>query len=180
MNTINQKLKESFKAIGKQRNLKNPMQAFKLEKIVISAGVGRVKDKSRIELIQDRLAKITGYKPVPCAAKKSIASFKLRQGDIIGYKVTLRGKAMEDFLEKFINITLPRSRDFRGITPKGIDKAGNLTIGIQEHIIFPETSNEEAKDIFGLAVTLVTNTTNHEDTKAFLTYLGIPFKKDTA
>jgi|TARA_Y100000310_G_scaffold345866_1_gene471905 large subunit ribosomal protein L5 len=155
------------------------MQTPKVEKIVVSVGTGSVKDKKKLEVIQDRLAKVTGQKVSPRGAKKSIASFKLREGDTIGYQVTLRGTRMYDFLDRFIHISLPRSRDFKGINPESIDEMGNLTIGLSEHTIFPETPDEELKDIFGLSITIVTTAKTKEEAKTFLAHLGLPFKKES-
>lgn len=163
-------LKSAFKYV-------NVMQTPKIVKVVISTGIGSQKDKKKIELIADRITKITGQKVAPRMAKQSIATFKSRQGDLVGYQVTLRGKRMYDFLDRLLNVALPRTRDFRGINPGAIDEMGNYTLGIKEHTIFPETSDEELKDVFGLAITVVTSSNNSEETKAFLTHLGFPFKK---
>lgn len=156
---------------------KNHMQAPKLMKIVISAGVGSFKDKNKTKLAADRLAKITGQKVAEKGAKQSVASFKTRQGDIVGLQVTLRGARMFDFLDKLIHIALPRTKDFRGLSVKGADEMGNYTMGIKEHTIFPEASDEELKDVFGLAVTFVTTAKTSEEAIDFLSILGLPFKK---
>lgn len=156
----------------------NKMQAPVIQKVVISTGVGSIKDKKKIELIQDRMAKITGQKAAARQAKKSEASFKVRQGDIVGYQVTLRGKRMDTFLDKLIHVALPRTRDFRGINRSVVDEMGNATIGIREHTIFPETSDEELKDVFGLAITIVTSSGNKQETTKFLEHLGFPLKKE--
>jgi large subunit ribosomal protein L5 len=134
-------------------------------------------DKNKNDFIMGRLAKITGQKPSPRSAKQSIASFKLREGEVIGSMVTLRGERMYSFIDKLINIAFPRTKDFRGLESKGIDDVGNLTIGIKEHTIFPETGDEELKDVFGLAITFVTTAKSKAEAKAFFDYLGIPFKK---
>jgi large subunit ribosomal protein L5 len=170
--------KESFKALKDKFNLKNPMQAPMLSKVVISTGTGSIKDKKKIELVADRLSKITGQKPAPRASKKSIASFKVRQGDLVGYQVTLRGKRMCDFIDKLIHIALPRTKDFRGITKTAVDQMGNYTLGIKEHTIFPETADEDLKDVFGFGITVVTTSKSKEQTLAFMEYLGFPFKKE--
>ncbi|HWO07581.1 MAG TPA: 50S ribosomal protein L5 [Candidatus Paceibacterota bacterium] len=154
----------------------SPMQAPRVQKIVISTGVGSVKDKKRLELIEDRLARLTSQKPAPRAAKKSISTFKTRVGDLSGYQVTLRGARMQSFLDKLIHIVFPRVRDFRGLSPKSIDEMGNMTIGFKEHTVFPETADEEAKDIFGLAVTIVTTAKNKKEAEAFLRHLGLPLR----
>ena len=172
MSEVFEKLKESF-------SWKNPMQVPKVEKIVVSTGTGRVrKDKQKIQLIQDRLAKITGQKVVPKKAKKSIASFKLRDGEEVGFATTLRGKKMRAFLDKLINVATPRMRDFRGIPQTSVDEMGNLTIGIPEHTIFPETSDENLQDVFGMSITIVTTAKSKEEALAFLTHIGMPFKEE--
>jgi large subunit ribosomal protein L5 len=154
----------------------NTMQAPRLEKIVLSTGTGKIADQKKIELIQDRLAKITGQKAAPRGAKKSVASFKVREGDIIGYQVTLRGARMRDFFEKLVHIALPRMRDFRGIDTKAIDEVGNITIGIREHTIFPETADEEQRDVFGLAITIVTTAKTKQEAEQYLRHMGVPLK----
>lgn len=156
---------------------KNAMQAPRILKVVVSAGVGSFKDKNKFKVVEDRLARITGQKAAPRGAKISIASFKSRQGDVVGYQVTLRGKRLYDFLDRLVHIALPRTKDFRGISPNSTDEMGNYTLGIKEHNIFPETSDEELKDVFGLAVTIVTTAKTKEEVLAFLTHLGFPFKK---
>lgn len=156
---------------------KNPMQAPRLLKVVVSTGIGSIKDKKKIELVADRLAKITGQKPALRGAKKSIASFKVRMGDPVGYQVTLRGKRMTDFLDRLVHISLPRTKDFRGINRTAADAMGNYTLGIREHTIFPETSDEDLKDVFGMAVTVVTSSKDKVQTIAFLEHLGFPFKR---
>ncbi len=155
----------------------NKLRAPKLVKVVVSTGTGKIKDKKKIELIQDRLAMITGQKAAPRAAKKSIATFKLRKGDVIGYQVTLRGARMFDFLDKLNHIALPRSRDFRGISPSTIDTMGNMTIGIKEHTIFPETSDENLSDVFGIAITVVSTAKDKKEAEAFFRHIGIPLQQ---
>ena len=178
METVKDKIKSVFQTLKGSLDFTNPMQATKLEKIVVSVGTGRVqKDKNKMKLIEERLARITGQKPIKRPAKKSVASFKLREGDIIGYQVTLRGDSMYNFIDKLINISFPRTRDFRGIDQKSIDDVGNLTIGVPEHIIFPETSDEEATNVFGLSVVLVTTAKDKKTSLEFLKHIGLPFKK---
>ncbi len=156
----------------------NAMQTPRIEKVVVSVGVGRLsKEKGKNELVQDRLAKITGQKPIVRGAKKAIATFKTRIGDVVGYQVTLRGKRAEDFLNRLIHIALPRTKDFKGIATAAIDEMGNYTLGMKEHSVFPETADEELKDIFGLAVTVVTTAKNKDEAKQYLSHLGFPFKK---
>lgn len=167
-----------FDALKGKFNYSNVFQAPRLEKIVISTGTGKIDDKNKVALIQDRLARVTGQKAAPRGAKKSIASFKLREGDIIGYQVTLRGARMRDFLDRFIHVALPRTRDFRGIPVSAIDAMGNITIGVREHTIFPETSDEELKDIFGVSVTIVTTADSKEEAESFFRHLGVPLQKN--
>ena len=143
----------------------------------MSAGVGSLNDKKKVEIVEDRLAKITGQKPVRRGAKKSIATFKTRIGDVVGVQVTLRGEKMWSFLERLINVALPRTKDFRGISIDAVDPMGNYTLGIKEHIVFPETSDEDLKDVFGFAVTIVTNVKTKEKATEFFKHLGFPFKK---
>jgi large subunit ribosomal protein L5 len=169
--------KNSFENLKGKLDFKNKMQAPHLVKVVVSTGIGSLKDKKKMELIADRLAKITGQKPAVRGAKKSIASFKVRQGDPVGYQVTLRGKRMCDFIDRLINIALPRTKDFRGISRTAIDEMGNYHLGIKEHTIFAETSDEDLKDVFGMGVTFVVSSKKEEETIAFLEYLGFPFKK---
>lgn len=168
---------EAISHMKKDFHMENPMQAPKILKVVVSAGVGSFKDKKKVELAGDRLAKITGQKPVLKGAKKSIAGFKSREGDPMGYQVTLRGDRMWNFLEKLVHIALPRTKDFRGLSRTAIDDMGNYTIGVPEHTIFPETADEELKDVFGLGVTLVTNLRDKKATLRFLELLGFPMKK---
>jgi large subunit ribosomal protein L5 len=156
---------------------KNPMQAPRISKVVVSSGVGSFKDKNKFKVVEDRLARITGQKPAARGAKISIAGFKSREGDTVGYQVTLRGKRMLDFLERLVHIALPRTKDFRGISLTGADEMGNYTLGIKEHTIFPETADEELKDVFGLSITVVTTAKSKEECLALLTHLGFPFKK---
>ena len=170
--------KDSFNALKAKFDWKNPMQAPKLLKVVISTGIGSLKDKKKIDLIIDRLSRITGQKPAVRGAKKSIASFKVRTGDPVGLQITLRGRRMFDFIDKLVHISLPRTKDFRGIPKTGADEMGNYTLGIREHTIFAETSDEDLKDVFGIAITVVTSSKKKEETLAFLEYLGFPFKKE--
>ncbi|NCN08003.1 50S ribosomal protein L5 [Candidatus Parcubacteria bacterium] len=177
METIKEKSNKAFEALKADRGYKTRMQSPKLVKVVVSSGVGSFKDKARFKIVEDRLARITGQKASPRGAKASIASFKSREGDVVGYQVTLRGKRMYDFIDKLVNIALPRTKDFRGISVDSADEMGNYTLGIKEHTIFPESADEELKDVFGLAITVVTTAKSKEEVIAFLTYLGFPFKK---
>jgi large subunit ribosomal protein L5 len=177
--SVKEKTKTIFTQLNKAGSVKNIMQAPKLDKIVISVGVGKIKDdKKKLLVIENRLQKITGQKASPSPAKKSIATFKVREGEITGYKVTLRGERMYNFIDKYINITVPRTRDFRGLKLSSIDEMGNLTIGIKEHIVFPETGDEEINDIFGLAITLTSTAKGREEAEFFFKGIGIPFKKE--
>jgi len=179
MESIKQKEKKAYEIMKEKFGYKNSMAAPKLKKIVVSSGTGKQakSDKNRTAHVADRLAKITGQKPALRGAKKSIASFKIRQGDPVGLMVTLRGAGMYDFAEKVIHISLPRTKDFRGIEKKAVDAVGNLTLGIKEHTIFAETGDEDIRDVFGLAITFVTTAKTKEEAVQFFTILGIPFKQ---
>lgn len=180
MSVTKEKQKNIFSELKETFSYKNIFQAPRIEKVVVSVGTGSLKDKNKVEVIKDRLATITGQKPSARPAKKSIATFKLREGDIIGYQVTLRGKRMYDFLDKLIHVALPRTRDFRGIKRSAIDEMGNITVGIKEHTIFPETPDEELRDVFGLAVTITTSARSKEEAAALLEKVGFPLKKEAA
>ncbi len=175
--TMKEKVAGSFEALKGAFNYKNVNQAPKIEKVIVSTGTGKIEDKNRLELIQDRLARITGQKCSPRPARLSIASFKLREGDIVGYQVTLRGSQMYNFLDKLIHIALPQTRDFRGLKVSAIDEMGNITLGIKESSIFPETHDEDLKDVFGLAVTIVTTARSREEAEALLRFIGLPLQK---
>lgn len=178
MSLVKEKIAKQRAALQKDLGVTNVMALPRLERIVVSAGVGKLnKDKKRLELIADRLGRITGQKPAPRGAKKSIASFKVRQGDVVGFAVTLRGKRLYGFADKLLNVSLPRIRDFRGFDPKAVDEMGNLTIGLREHTLFPETADEDLKDVFSLAVTFVTTAKNRTEALAFFRAIGFPFKK---
>ena len=177
METTTTRLGTVYETLKGEFGYKNVMQAPKLEKVVISVGTGRVQDKAKIALIQDRLARITGQKASPRPAKQSIASFKLREGDIVGYQITLRGKRMIHFVDKLIHLALPQTRDFRGLKVTAIDEMGNYTLGIKEHSIFPECGDEDSKDVFSFAVTLVTTAKTKKESEAFLRHIGLPLVK---
>ena len=178
--TVKEKEAEGFQKMKDTFHYKNAMAAPKIKKIVVNTGTGTAlkKDKNKNDAIADRLAKISGQKVAFRGAKKSIASFKVRQGDPIGAMATLRGGRMFAFLEKLINVALPRTKDFRGINRGAVDNVGNLTLGIKEHTIFPETADEDIRDVFGLSVTLVSTAKNKKEGLAFFEILGIPFKKE--
>jgi len=175
-----EKMKNTSGALSSEFHYKNAMAVPKMVKIVLNVGTGTAlkKDKNKNETIADRLSKITGQKPALRGAKQSISSFKIRQGDPIGVVVTLHGKRMYAFLEKLVNVALPRTKDFRGISRKAVDNIGNLTIGIKEHTIFPETADEDIRDVFGMSITLVSTAKNKKEGTAFFEVLGIPFKKE--
>jgi large subunit ribosomal protein L5 len=177
METVLQKQNTIFDSIKEKFGYKNKMEAPKITKVVVSTGIGSISDKKKIDLIADRLSLITGQKPAQRQAKKSIAAFKVREGDLSGYQITLRGAQMNAFLDKLIHIALPRTRDFRGLKPSAIDEMGNFTIGIKEHTVFPETSDEDLKDVFGLAVTVVTTAKSKEEAEALLRGTGFPLRE---
>ncbi len=178
MKSVKETTKEMYTNLKERFGYTSPMQAPKIEKVIVSTGIGKVQtDKKKVALIADRLAKITGQKPKENAAKVSVAGFKLREGNIIGYQVTLRGDRMYNFLDKLIDIALPRTRDFRGLDVKGIDQMGNYSIGIKEHTIFPETADEEISNVFGIGVTIVTTAKTKDEAEALLRGIGMPLKK---
>ncbi len=165
----------AFETLKGKFGYTNVFASPRLVKIIVSSGVGKA-DKTRKQVVESRLARITGQKAAPRAAKQSIAQFKMRQGDIVGYQVTLRGARMFSFLDKLVHIALPRTRDFRGLNPGSIDEMGNYTIGIKDNTIFPETSEEDLKDVFGIAITFVTTAKTKEEAEAFLRHLGLPMR----
>jgi large subunit ribosomal protein L5 len=177
MISLKEKIKKAFPELKTRLGLKNIMQSPKILKVSINAGVGSFKDKNKIEVVMDRLAKITGQKPVKAGAKKAIATFKSRQGDVVGVRVTLRGEKMWGFLDRLINVALPRTKDFRGISSAGIDEMGNYSLAVKENTVFPETSDEDLRDVFGFAVTIVTNLKSKTSALEFFRYLGFPFRK---
>ena len=157
----------------------NSMALPKITKVVVNVGMNQgAKTKEFIVLVDKTVERITGQKPLVTKAKQSIASFKIREGMELGRKATLRGARMYDFLTKLLNVTLPRVRDFRGLNPSSIDKQGNLTIGLKEHIVFPEITSDEIEKIHGLEVVIVTNTDDPKTALALFRVLGFPFKKD--
>ena len=178
------RLKQEYKdrvisALKEEFGYKNVMQVPKLEKIVISRGVGAaVSDKKLIDYAVDELSKITGQKAIATISKKDVASFKLRKGMPIGAKVTLRGERMYEFLDRLITAALPRVRDFQGINATGFDGRGNYSMGITEQIIFPEINIDRVKKIEGLNITFVTSAETDKEAKSLLQELGLPFKKN--
>jgi large subunit ribosomal protein L5 len=177
--TVKEKEAEAFAKMKGEFHYKNAMAAPKLKKLVVNVGTGTAikKDKNKNDTISLRIAKITGQTPSKKGAKKSIASFKIRQGDPIGIVVTLRGKRMYAFLDKLINVALPRTKDFRGISRTGVDSIGNMTMGIKEHTIFPETADEDIRDVFGMSITVVSSAKSRKEGLEFFSLVGIPFKK---
>ena len=163
--------------LQKELGIKNILALPNLQKVVVNVGLGRaVKDEKFLEVALRDLGLITGQKPKITLAKKSIANFKTREGAPIGAMVTLRGKRMYDFISRLINIALPRTRDFRGISAKSLDKNNNLTIGVKEHIVFPEVSGEEIKNIFGFEISLVIKAKNKDEAMALYKAMGFPIK----
>ncbi len=169
-NSIVKKLMEKF-------NYKNVMQVPRLEKVVLNASSGEVKESSKVlESIMNDLQLITGQKPVVCKAKKSIANFKVRQGMKIGCKVTLRRDRMYEFVDRLFNVALARVRDFRGINPNSFDGKGNYSLGIKEQIIFPEIDFDKIDKVRGMDISLITTAKTDEESKELLSLLGAPFK----
>lgn len=175
--TFADKSKQAFGALKGSFGYTSLMQTPRVLKVVLSTGVNASHDKKKRELIVDRLAKFSGQAPASRQARKSIATFKVRRGDIVGYQVTLRGERMRSFLDKLVHIVLPRVRDFRGIKTSAIDEMGNITIGLKEHTVFPETADEDLKDVFGVAVTITTTAKNKKEAEAFLRHLGLPLRE---
>jgi large subunit ribosomal protein L5 len=179
------RLKEKYKneiigKLTKDFGYKNIHSIPKLLKVSLNVGFGRqAKEKTYVDAVEKGLTKISGQKPVMAKAKKSVSAFKIRQGMVIGSFVTLRGQRMYDFMEKLINITLPRVRDFRGISDSSIDRSGNITIGFKDHSAFPEISTEELDNTIGLEVTIATSAKTKDEGMALLKYLGVPFKKES-
>lgn len=166
------------KELGTALGIKNPMAVPRLERIVINCGLGEaIKDKKVIEKMESQLLVITGQKPVVTKAKKAISSFKTREGDPIGLKVTLRKKRMWDFVKRLVGIALPRVRDFRGVPKDGFDGKGNYTLGIREQTMFPELEYSLVDKVRGFSATFVTTAVNDTDGKALLVALGLPFEK---
>ena len=174
-----QKYKEVIvPALKAELRLKNTMQVPKITKVVINAGVGRfIKDAGYIDNVEKTLSKITGQKPIRTKAKKAISNFKIRQGQEIGVVVTLHGKRMYQFLEKLVNVSFPRIRDFRGITDKAFDRQGNYTLGLKENTAFPEIKTGEIEKMHGLQIIINTTAKDRVAGKALLTHLGFPFIK---
>ncbi len=157
---------------------KSPMQVPKLEKIVVSVGIGEaITNKKLLDSAVSELTQITGQKAIKTKARKSIANFKVRKGQEIGAKVTLRGNYMYEFFDRLVNVALPRVKDFRGVNPNGFDGHGNFSLGITEQIIFPEIDYDTIEQVSGMNVTIVTTAKNDMEAKSLLTKLGMPFRK---
>jgi large subunit ribosomal protein L5 len=164
-------------ALAKEFNYKSPMEVPRLEKIILNMGLGEaIQNIKVLDAAMEELALIAGQRPVVTRARKSIASFKLREGMPIGCMVTLRSGRMYDFFDKLVNVTLPRVRDFRGLSDKSFDGRGNYTLGIKEHIIFPEIDYDKIDKIKGLNITIVTTAKTDEEGKALLKMMGMPFR----
>lgn len=171
-------MEEVVPAMMERFNYKNVMEVPKLEKIVINMGIGEARENPKVlEAAVNELALITGQRPVVTKAKKSIANFKVREGMNVGAKVTLRGDRMYDFLDKFMNIALPRVRDFRGVSDTSFDGRGNYAIGIKEQLIFPEIEYDKVESIRGMDIIIVTSAKTDEEAKVFLEKMGMPFRK---
>src|SRR6056297_380898 len=168
MNNLKKQYNENITAnLMKKLDVDNVLDVPGLEKVVINVGVGKgLKDKEYLNAVEQTLTKITGQKPVATKARKSISNFKIREGNIVGYKVTLRRGRMWDFIEKLIKVTLPRVRDFRGISKKGIDEQGNLSIGFSEYIAFPEIDQDEVKVTHGLEINIKTTAEDFKEGEA--------------
>jgi large subunit ribosomal protein L5 len=169
--------KEVAPAIAKEFGITNPMAIPRVQKVVLNMGMGEAIANAKIlDMAADELRTITGQKPVITKAKKSIASFKLRQGMPIGVMVTLRGDRMYEFLDRFVSIALPRVRDFRGVSPKAFDGRGNYTIGVREQLIFPEIDFNKVDKLRGMNITIITTARDDEQARALLKGLGMPFR----
>jgi large subunit ribosomal protein L5 len=170
--------KEIVPALMKDLDLKNIMQVPRLQKVVVNIGMGEALDNPKsIDAAVADVTAITGQKPVVTKATKSIANFKLREGRLIGVKVTLRGEKMWSFVDRLVNIVLPRVRDFRGVSPEAFDGRGNYTLGLKEQLIFPEIEYDKIDKVRGLEITFVTNAPTDDQSYMFLEMLGMPFRK---
>ncbi len=170
--------KEIAPALFTKFGYKSVMQIPKLDKVVVNVGCGEARDNHKIiDAIMADLATITGQKAVPCVAKKSVANFKLREGMVIGAKVTLRGETMYEFVDRLFNIALPRVRDFRGINPNGFDGRGNYSLGLKEQLIFPEIEYDKVDKVRGMDIAFVTTAKTDEESRELLKLMGAPFAK---
>jgi large subunit ribosomal protein L5 len=172
-------VKEIAPALMKSLNLTNVMQTPRVEKVVVNIGVGEALDNAKaLDAAVADMNQITGQKPIVTKARQSIANFKLREGRAIGVKVTLRGERMWSFLDRLMNVALPRVRDFRGISPNSFDGRGNYTLGLREQLVFPEIEYDKIDKLRGLEITIVTSAHNDEEARQLLSMLGMPFRKD--
>jgi large subunit ribosomal protein L5 len=171
--------KEIVPALMKSLNLKNVMEAPRIQKVVVNIGVGEALDNPKaLDAAVADMTAITGQKPIVQKARKSIANFKLREGRAIGVKVTLRGERMWSFLDRLMNVALPRVRDFRGISPDAFDGRGNYTLGLREQLVFPEIEYDKIDKLRGLEVTIVTTARNDDESRQMLQMFGMPFRKE--
>lgn len=168
--------KEIIPAMREKFGYKNTMAVPKIVKAAVNVGVGRVRDEKELQEVAKYLSLITGQKVASRPARQAIAAFKTRKGLTVGYQATLRGKRMYDFISRLIHIALPRTRDFQGLDPKSFDLKGNLTIGVKEHIVFPEMIGEDYRFLFGLEVTIVTNAKRREEGIELMRLFGFPIK----
>ncbi len=177
------RMKEYYKetvapALFKKFGYKSVMQTPKLDKIVVNVGCGEAKENAKvIDYVMAELGAITGQKPVACRSKKSVANFKLREGQVIGVKVTLRGDIMYEFLDRLFNVALPRVRDFRGINPNSFDGRGNYSFGLKEQLIFPEIEYDKIDAVRGMDINFITTAKTDEEARELLTMMGAPFEK---
>ena len=177
------RLKEAYvnevaPALMKKFGYKSVMQIPKIDKVVVNVACGEARDNSKVlDAIVSDMRQITGQQPVFCKAKKSVANFKLREGMVIGVKVTLRGEKMYEFIDRFFNLALPRVRDFRGINPNAFDGRGNYTVGIKEQLIFPEIDYDKIDKVRGMDICLVTTANTDEEARELLTLMGAPFER---
>jgi large subunit ribosomal protein L5 len=176
---MQERYQEAVPALQKTFNYRNIMEVPRIEKVVINIGLGEAMDDSKaLEAALTDLTTIAGQKPIQTKARKSIANFKLREGRIIGTKVTLRGYRMWSFLDRLLNIALPRVRDFRGISPNSFDGRGNYTLGLRDQLIFPEIEYDKIDKLRGMEITIVTTAKNDEHSRELLKLLGMPFRKE--
>ncbi len=180
MNRLQEKYnKEIVPALAKEFKRGSVMNVPKIKKIILNAGIGKIfKESAKVKAIESQFAAITGQKAIVTKAKKSVAGFKIREGMPIGIKVTLRRDKMYDFLDRLINIVLPRTRDFSGISTESFDQNGNLSVGVKDSSVFPELESRESGDNFPLEITIVTTARNEEESEALLTCFGFPLKKN--
>ncbi|MBU0732383.1 50S ribosomal protein L5 [Patescibacteria group bacterium] len=180
MNRLREKYNKEIKPALKEKfGYKNDLAVPRLEKVTVNIGLGKsLEDANFTETAVNTLTRITGQKPVLTRARKSISNFKIREGMAVGAKVTLRNDRMYEFLDKLMNVALPRVRDFRGISKKTVDQQGNMNIGFTEHIVFPEIQSDEVEKIHGLEVAMTTSAHNKEEGLALFEAMGMPFKQD--